>query len=163
MVSLREGSGGALAQDSGSRGGSALLAVGTLPNADRTLLGRLRSGAMTWLSASDYMLKMLPWVWAPITAVIYMLGPAAMAQTKLMCQNRQRKAHVSPKSSPTPVATPRPGAATPNSLSSGGGGTGESPTHMQQVILALEAFAPGARVAKLQLPAALNFGRRSED
>ena len=164
VVSLSE-SRGLLAQDSSSRGGSANLAVGTLPSADRTLLGRLRSGAITWLSASDYMLKMLPWVWAPITAVVYMLGPAAMAQTKLMCQNRMRKAHVSPKSSPTPVATPRPGAATPNSLStsSGGGGTGESPTQMQQVIQALEAFAPGARIAKMQLPAALSFGRRSED
>jgi hypothetical protein len=123
----------------------------------------------------NYALMMLPWVWAPITAVVYMLAPAAMAQTKLMFQNRMRKAHVSPKSSPTPVATPRPGAATPNGMgggsgSGGGGGSGsssstpgESPTQMQQVISALEAFAPSARMVKMQLPAALNFGRRAED
>ena len=134
------------------------------------MLGRLRSGAVTYASAADYALRMLPWAWAPITAVVYMLAPAAMAQTKLMFQNRMRKAHVSPKSSPTPVATPRPGAATPSGLGSSGGGGGggsggaaDSPTQMQQVIHALEAFAPSARMVKLQLPAALTFGRRAED
>jgi hypothetical protein len=138
-------------------------ALGTLPICDRSMWGRLRSGAMTHASVLEYALKMLPWAWAPITAVVYMLAPASVAQTKLMFQNRMRKAHVSPKSSPTPVQTPRPGAATPTVASLGGGGVGESPTQMQQVVSALEAFAPSARTIKLQLPAILNFGRRAED
>ncbi len=168
------GGGGAVGSASlDASGTSTSQAVGTLPSRDRSVLGLLRSGAITAPRAMNYALMMLPWVWAPITAVVYMLAPAAMAQSKLMFQNRMRKAHVSPKSSPTPVATPRPGAATPSGLGGGGGGSfgassasstpGESPTQMQQVIHALEAFGPSARMVKLQLPAALTFGRRAED
>jgi hypothetical protein len=69
------------------------------------------------MAAANFFLKMLPWVWAPITAVMYLLGPSAVAQTKLIFSNRMRKAHVSPKSVPTPASTPRPGA-TPTPLRS---------------------------------------------
>ena len=147
-------------EEGGSSDRVPLTVVGTLPRVDRSVLGRLRSGQVTWAGAWDYAFKMLPWVWAPITAVLYLLGPAAVAQTKLMFQNRMRKAHVSPKSSPTPIQTPRPGGATPlpGAIPSSSG-EGLNP---QQLSSALEAFAPGGRPIKLNLPTALNFKRAEE-
>ena len=141
--------------------GVPLSVVGTLPRVNRSIFGRLRSGAVTWNSSRDYALRMLPWVWAPLTAVMYLLGPAAVAQTKLMYQNRMRKAHVSPKSSPTPIQTPRPGGATPIAGMSSDKGV----LTQAQIANALEAFAPGSGgrpSVKLSLPPSLNF-KRSED
>jgi len=140
-------------------GVSSLSVVGTLPRVDRSILGRLRSGAITWETSMEYALRMLPWVWAPITAVMYLLGPAAVAQTKLIYQNRMRKAHVSPKNSPTPIHTPRPGGATPLP----GMGFDEG-LNQAQIASALEAFVPGVggnmRIPKLS--PSINF-KRAED
>ena len=84
------------------------LTIGSLPVRSRSVWAALPN--MTAGACLDFFLRMLPWVWAPITAVMYLLGPAAVAQTRLIFANRMRKAHVSPKSVPTPSSTPRPGA-----------------------------------------------------
>ena len=96
----------------------------------------------------NFFLKMLPWVWAPITAVMYLLGPSAVAQTKLIFSNRMRKAHVSPKSVPTPASTPRPGA-TPTPMRSERESVDHSPSApLTPMHGGLESFRP----IKLVLP-----------
>ena len=51
--------------------------------------------------AGLFLLRLLPWAIGPVIALFYFALPAIVAQTTLMCRNRQRSAHVSPKSSPT--------------------------------------------------------------
>ena len=95
---------------------------GTLDRRQRSTPASVFANGMTLSRATDYGLRMLPWLWAPITAIMYLLGPSAWAQTMLIFYNRQRKPHVSPKTSPTPQSTPRPGPTPTNAQSAGGGG-----------------------------------------
>jgi len=91
-------------------GDGAALPVGTLARRARSTPCRVLATGVSASRAAGYLLSLLPWLWAPITAVLYLLGPSAVAQTMLIFYNRQRKAHVSPKAAPTPTSTPRPGA-----------------------------------------------------
>jgi len=55
------------------------------------------------------LLRLIPWAVGPVIALFYFALPAIVAQTTLMCRNRQRSAHVSPKQSPTSNAAAEPG------------------------------------------------------
>ena len=57
-----------------------------------------------------YLLRLLPWLAGPLVALAYFALPAIVAQTTLIFRNRQRSAHVSPKSSPTSSAATERGA-----------------------------------------------------
>jgi hypothetical protein len=126
--------------------GAAPLPVGSLVVKDRSVWAVLPH--CTPMAAAMFFLKMLPWAWAPIAAVMYLLGPSAVAQTKLIFSNRMRKAHVSPKSVPTPSSTPRPGA-TPTPMRSERESVDHSPSApLTPLHSGLESFRP----IKLNLP-----------
>lgn len=140
--------------------------LGTPQSPPGTLDRRYRLTPMTVLSHGlsfarvyAYLIRMLPWLWAPITAVMYLLGPSAWAQTILIFYNRQRKPHVSPKSSPTPLSTPRPGATPINGFA-----TSEPSSPMASAshdeIIAFNASPVGSAVrpqsVRLNLPAHAN-------
>jgi hypothetical protein len=83
-------------------------ARGELENTfDRSPLGTLLRCSPR--RASILLLRLIPWAVGPVIALFYFALPAIVAQTTLMCRNRQRSAHVSPKQSPTSNAAAEPG------------------------------------------------------
>lgn len=133
-------------------GGGAPLTVGSLAVKDRSVWAVLPH--CTPAAAANFFLTMLPWVWAPITAVMYLLGPSAVAQTRLIFSSRMGKVHVSPKSVPTPSSTPRPGA-TPTPMRSERESVDHSPSApLTPLHSGMESFRP----IKLVLPS--TGGRR---
>ena len=133
------------------------LPLGTLTRHVRSTPCSEFSGGMTFSRAATYLLQLLPWIWAPITAVMYLLGPSSVAQTRLICNNRMRKAHVSPKAMPTPVSTPRSSVTPINGIVPGT--PLASPAGAEVIIGFSNTPAPAAAPARpspirLNLPAA---------
>lgn len=85
------------------------LVMGMLERKNRNVFAMLPK--VTGAGTFDYCIRMLPWLWTPLVVILYLLGPAALAQTKLIVSNRMKKPHVSAKLAMTPSPTPRPGAA----------------------------------------------------
>ena len=162
--------GGGVGNESGGAGAamspaSALSPPGTLDRRERSTPASVFANGMTFSRAIDYGLRMLPWLWAPITAIMYLLGPSAWAQTMLIFYNRQRKPHVSPKTSPTPQSTPRPGATPTNAQSAGAEPLSSSsaqatPSRDEIVSFSSSPTAGGVRPqsVRLNLPAAAYAG-----
>lgn len=81
------------------------IVMGMIQNRSR---GVFRVLARTTRSqAWKFFLKILPWFWAPIVAFLYLFLPAAVAQTRLIFNNRMKKLHVSPKNAPVNNAASR--------------------------------------------------------
>lgn len=142
--------------------------MGVIPVRDRSFLASMATCTAT--TVWEYVLSLLPWLWSPVCCVLYLLATAAAAQTKLLWTNRMRP-HVSPKSIPTPSATPRSSSVVgPNGTPVGGSGTpvsrmaslegGASTWESARQLAGAHTPQAGAagRSIRLQLPSAA-FGR----
>ena len=111
--------------------------AGAAPDAADSAAAQQR---VSWAFA--YVARLSAWAWAPVIAVLYLLLPAAFAQTKLMFTDRL-KLHVSPKSSPV---TPSPLASSPSvgsmALAAAGSGSGGGPAAAASAVGG--GAAPGA-------------------
>lgn len=128
---------------------------GVIPVRDRSFLASMATCTAT--TVWEYGLSLLPWFWSPVCCVLYLLATAAAAQTKLLWTNRMRP-HVSPKSIPTPSATPRSGSVLgPNGTPVGGSGTPVS--RMQSLEAGASTWESARQLAGAHTPQAGAAGR----
>lgn len=140
------------------------IVMGMIPSRSRNLLRVMAhtSKEKVW----KFFLKMLPWFWTPVAGLLYLFLPAAVAQTRLIFNNRMKKLHVSPKNAPVSISGTRvnalerlpllqegrkagtsDGATSPISVASGSGSepTAEPFPHTVVSIFSPDSDAPPLR------------------